>query len=46
MDEKQMVPVWIFSVLFFDVLSDALEYLFSIFRCTEPKTSGHRIMDL
>ena len=32
MDEKQMVPIRIFNLLFRNVLSDALEYLPGIFR--------------
>ena len=46
MDEKQMVPVWISSVLFRNVFSNALEYLSGIFRCSGPETGNDTAVDL
>ena len=45
LDEEQGIPVWIFSILFDDVLSYALEYISGICRCAGSQTSGHAVVD-
>lgn len=45
-DEKQMVPIWIFSVFLCHVLPDALEYLFGIFRRPGSEAGSNIAVDL
>ena len=46
MDEKEMVSVWIFNLLFRNVFPDALEYLSGICRCAGSYTGGNIAVDI
>lgn len=45
-DEKQMVPIRVFNLLFRNVFSDALEYLSGIFRHSGPGAGRDTSVDL
>ena len=46
MDEEQILPIWIPSVLFYHVFPNAVEYIFSVFRSAGAKTSSNAALDI